>query len=151
MCTKYSFKCKTKFQQTLYISFEGVPEMQIGLWHQNADVQFDLFGRSALRFEVLRAQGRSGRRGPLLSSNILYPRIQALCIPTWKPSKNRSDKCQPWIMIWATCTYYLLPRAHLVYKCRPQNNSLIYYILAETISLKKTCVYYTSPYFTKPI
>ena len=31
--------------------------MQIGLvWHQNADVQFDLFGRSTLRFEVLRAQ-----------------------------------------------------------------------------------------------
>ena len=70
--------------------------MQIGLvWHQNADVQFDLFGRSALRFEVLRAQVRSGRRGPLLSSNILYPRTQALCIPMWKPSKNRSDKCQP--------------------------------------------------------
>ena len=47
MCTKYAFKLKTKFQQTLYIPFEGVPEMQILLAsHQNADVRFALFGQN---------------------------------------------------------------------------------------------------------
>ena len=98
MGTKYAFKFKTKFQQTWYIPFEGVPEMQILLAsHQNADVRFALFGQNTQVWSVASTSEIWPKVSTFLvgHSSPIYLASLHSYVETLKKTQV-TNLCQPW-------------------------------------------------------
>ena len=149
MCTKYAFKFKTKFQQTWYIPFEGVPEMQILLAsHQNADVRFALFGQNTQVWSVASTSEIWPKVSTFLvgHSSPIYLASLHSYVETLKKTQV-TNLCQPWYKgypygissRYATTKTFTSPR-HTGW------NDIYTYTWSEPLII---FVYYTSPYLLK--
>ena len=146
MCTKYAFKFKTKFQQTWYIPFEGVPEMQILLAsHQNADVRFALFGQNTQVWSVASTSEiwpkvstfLVGHSSPMYLAS-LHSYVETLKKHKWQIYVNHD--------IRGTHMAYLVTTKTFTSPRHTGWNDIYTYTWSEPLII---FVYYTSPYLLK--